>query len=527
MTPRLLPTSLQFFGQLKWIDGFPLLRRLTASPLPSVIEPYRARLFAEALDRREQDGRPTYNLVLSGRAKKNWKSADLILAALYRLLAWSSPGGNQCYLLANDLGQAGDDLDLASKIIRANPILKSAVRIKANEIVRKDGAGFLLILPAGDVAGAHGKTYCFCGFDEIHAYRDWDLLEAMQLDPTRPDALQWITSYASIHHRPGVPLYDLLARGKAGSDPRMCFSWYGGDFSTDPEAHALDPESRANPSRGSWADQGYLAQQRARLPSHKYRRLHLNLPGTPEGSAFQPEPVMESIARGVTWRAPEHVIDRSYRAFVDMSGGSTDDAVLAIGWTDPAGQAVVCCLRNQGPPPPFDPAQAVTRFVAVLKQYRIFEVTGDAYAGLTFAQAFQSAGIAYRLAPLPAHKLYEALEPLLNAGRVDLLDHAECEQQLLGLVWKGGKITHPGGEHDDYANAVAGLAFLLLGGVIRGDMPVLSGRPLAAAIDAGNVPLHLTPSTPVMTPSDWRILERQQEVLTSPGADRNRGGLII
>ena len=28
--------------------------------------------------------------------------------------------------------------------------------------------------------------------------------------------------------------------------------------------------------------------------------------------------------------------------------------------------------------------------------------------------------------------------------------------QFLGLVWRGGKIDHPNGEHDDYANGAAG-----------------------------------------------------------------------
>jgi hypothetical protein len=35
------------------------------------------------LDERTRDGRPRYNLILSGRAKKNWKTADLMIAALY------------------------------------------------------------------------------------------------------------------------------------------------------------------------------------------------------------------------------------------------------------------------------------------------------------------------------------------------------------------------------------------------------------------------------------------------------------
>ena len=42
-----------------------------------------------------------------------------------------------------------------------------------------------------------------------------------------------------------------------------------------------------------------------------------------------------------------------------------------------------------------------------------------------------------------------------------LLDVPLMEQQLLGLVWRGGKIDHPGGEHDDWANAVAGCVALV------------------------------------------------------------------
>ena len=92
-----------------------------------------------------------------------------------------------------------------------NPAIAEFVVVKQRVIERTDGKGFLEILPTGDVIGSHGKTYLFCGFDEIHGHRNWDLLEATQLDPTRFDALLWITSYASIYHKPGVPpITDLL-----------------------------------------------------------------------------------------------------------------------------------------------------------------------------------------------------------------------------------------------------------------------------------------------------------------------------
>jgi phage terminase large subunit-like protein len=196
-----------FFSLLNWLDGRPLM---------DVIEPYRARIFEQALYSFDNSGRPRYNLALTGRAKKNWKSADLILAALYRLLAWKSDAGNQCYVLANDEDQAGDDLQIAKKLVAANPVLEESVDVKQKIIERIDGLGFLEILPAGDVIGSHGKTYLFAGFDEIHGYKTWDIFEALALDPSRSDALQWITSYASIYHKPGVPLFDLMALGKKG-----------------------------------------------------------------------------------------------------------------------------------------------------------------------------------------------------------------------------------------------------------------------------------------------------------------------
>src|SRR3989442_4354165 len=90
----------------------------------------------------------------------------------------------------------------------------------------------------------------------------------------------------------------------------------------------------------SWGDGGeYLEQQRRRLPAHKYRRLHLNLPGLPEGSAFQPEPIMEAIDRGCDNRPPVRGIH--YVAGVDISGGSHDDTVLAIAHPDSESARIV------------------------------------------------------------------------------------------------------------------------------------------------------------------------------------------
>jgi hypothetical protein len=51
---------------------------------------------------------------------------------------------------------------------------------------------------------------------------------------------------------------------------------------------------------------------------------------------------------------------------------------------------------------------------------------------------------------------------------VSLLDVPLLEQQLLGLVWRGAKIDHPNGEHDDFATAAVG-ALLLARELSQGD----------------------------------------------------------
>lgn len=452
------PHPFAFFGLLKWLDGRPLM---------DTIEPYRREIFERGLYSFDDAGDPAFNLALCGRAKKNWKTTDLILAGLYKFLAWPSAQGNDGFILANDEGQAGDDLALAKKLVACNPVLEKELTLNAKALIRRDGRGTLQILPAGDAVGAHGKTYIFCGFDEIHGYRSHDIFEALAPDPTRHDYMIWITSYAGIRHATGIPLYDLMQTGKRGDDPHMFFSWYGGNFTTDPNFADAEPEVRANPSMASWGKTNYLAQQKKRLPTHKYRRLHLNLPGAPDGAAFDADSVMAAIVSGR--KIGEREPGATYVAFVDMSGGSSDYAVLGIAHHDKTRKRTMLdLLECQTGAPPFNPRAAVKKFAAILKEWKIRRVTGDAYAGQTFRNDFQEQGIDYVVSTKTKSDLYDEFEPKLNAGEAELLDHAKLQEQLLTLVIRGSKIDHQPGDHDDFANAAAGA--IVLAGTKRGLM---------------------------------------------------------
>jgi hypothetical protein len=150
-----------------------------------------------------------------------------------------------------------------------------------------------------------------------------------------------------------------------------------------------------------------------------------------------------------------------YWAFVDMSGGSSDDAVLAIGH-EQDGLGVVDLVAGQAGKPPFDPRQAVLKFTELLKDYRVSSVVGDRYAGETFRADFQRQGIGYQVSALTKSQLYEALEPRINAGEVELPDIPKLQEQLLTLVRRGARIDHQPGDHDDWANAVAGVVQTVL-----------------------------------------------------------------
>lgn len=175
--------------------------------------------------------------------------------------------------------------------------------------------------------------------------------------------------------------------------------------------------------------------------------------------AFVTREVVEAcVSTGVFERAREGGI--KYRAFVDPSGGSNDAMTLAIGHMD-SDVAILDALRERKPP--FSPEAVVSDFCALLKIYGISEVTGDRYAGEWPRERFKVHGIAYNLSEKPRSDLYRDFLPMLNSGKVDLLDSDRLVNQLVGLerkVARGGResIDHAPNGHDDVANAVAGLA---------------------------------------------------------------------
>jgi hypothetical protein len=169
------------------------------------------------------------------------------------------------------------------------------------------------------------------------------------------------------------------------------------------------------------------------------------------------EVVKSCVDAGVYERLP--VDHTRYFGFVDPAGGSgTDSMTLAIAHRQDSNNVVLDALREWRPP--FNPADVISEASDLLKSYRVGRVYGDRFAGEWCRQPFREAGVAYEISAQ-----YTNFLPLLNSGRVRLLDHQRLIGQLCSLerrTSRGGRdsIDHPQGAHDDVCNSVAGVAAL-------------------------------------------------------------------
>jgi len=179
-------------------------------------------------------------------------------------------------------------------------------------------------------------------------------------------------------------------------------------------------------------------------------------------TAFSLEMVEACIIPGRGTLPP--TTDIGYQAFVDPSGGRADAFTLAIGHYHRDGRAIIDCIRAWIPP--FSPEAVVGEAKAVLATYRVSRVTGDRYAGEWPREAFSKHGIVYEEAALTKSELYVNLIPALTSTQVELPEDRMLLKELRQLERRRGRtgrdtIDHPAGAHDDLANAVAGLVYLL------------------------------------------------------------------
>jgi hypothetical protein len=382
-------------------------------------------------------------LVVGRRGGKSFVCAlvAVYLAAFrsYRL----SPGEKGiCMLLAADRRQARVLYRYARAFIENVPMLKAMVEnITADAIELNNG--ITLEVHTASFRSVRGYTICAAICDEISFWRsdeaanpDKEIIAALKpAMATVQDSL--LLCLSTPYSRRGV-LWDAHRRyfGKPGD----VLIWQAPTRAMNPlvPQQTIDNALEEDPASASAE---YLAEFRSDLESYVSPEIvdACTIPGR-----FELPPVP-----GVR-----------YTAFCDPAGGSGTDAMtLAVGHAE-RGQAVLDLIRSRKPN--FSPEQVTEEFAQDLRRYSIHEIHGDKYAGDWPAEQFRKHGIQYRTSEKTKSEIYQSCLPMLNSGKVELLDNKTLRQQLLGLERKTARsgrdsIDHRPGAHDDLVNSAAGV----------------------------------------------------------------------
>lgn len=172
---------------------------------------------------------------------------------------------------------------------------------------------------------------------------------------------------------------------------------------------------------------------------------------------FDPEIIGECVDVGVRERPPSP--GTLYTGYVDAASGSGKDA-FAIGIAHSEGDRVVLDVLRVWKPP-FNPSGPIAESSELFAHYGISKPIGDRYAAGFILEGYRSHNLTYTASERDTSANYLELLPLVNSGRVRLLDLPEPLRELRGLERKRGasgrdKVDHRHGSHDDQAVACAG-----------------------------------------------------------------------
>ncbi len=466
------------------------------------------------------EGRLPYATVVWSEPKKSGKTAVAAWVASW-ILNTQGPRA-EVLVVANDLEQSiARVYNEMIRVQQAHPALKRRIK-KATEsvLLLEDGSSAKPV--ALDYSGEAGANPSFVCHDEawgIASERARRLYDELTTPPTRPLGMRWVSSYAG-YSGESVTLEDLYKRGLAGSPV---------DGLPDSRAAGSLFVFWSHTPRMPWQTPDYYTRERQENRPRAFLRLHQNVWVTGAEGAWLPLGWEDNaVDRAVVERPPVAAI--RYRGFVDNSGGSNDDMVLAIGHLED-GRRVLDGLWSQGQKVPFNPIEVIAAFAAVCQRYRVAHVTGDTYGGQFFKSEYARWGLAYEVCPLSPAELYEALEVGFNRGDIALVNHSRMIEQFGALKEKGAKIVHQYGGHDDFSNAAAGCLWLLArdGAYIPRPDLIGVGGPRASAPASPREQSLIWSSTGMPNPFDLREGAGQSvfdlyDQAKLPGASNYRGG---
>jgi hypothetical protein len=425
---RMLGAALGDIGT--WRTWLAVLKAAFAVPLGG---PESAVFAAVAGSRTVPQQRVRELWAVAGRrsGKSRMAAAVAIYLALFLKHRLAHGERGMCLVLAGSMDQAKTVFGYVRGFLEAAPALaKEIVSSTASEIALKNG--IVIAVHSNSFRTVRGRTLVACIMDEVSFWRD----EAS----ATPDIETYRAILPSLPYRK-LGLLHQKHRDHFGQDDADVLVVQGASKTFNPSLSdaVIEAQRAADPTAaGAEWDAEFRTDIGAFLDDELIDR-----------AVEQDRPLELPPTEGI-----------AYRAFIDASGGVGADAyTLAIGHKDGDRFVIDLCRGTRGA---FDPHEVTKEYAALLRDYRIGKVIGDAYAAEWVAGAWRETGIEYFKSSLPKSAIYLECVPLFTRGLVGLPDHPRLVRELRLLerhTHRSGKdsVEHPRNGHDDHANAVCGV----------------------------------------------------------------------
>jgi Phage Terminase len=380
-------------------------------------------------------------------------------------------------ILARDRDQAKIVFSYVSGILHAIQPLAAMIAVERADEIELDN-GVIIIVKTSDFRAIRGLTVAAAVLDEVAFWDsegvspDYEILTALRpAMATIPDSKLLVIS--TPYAQSGV-LYE-QHRDYYAIDDEHTLVWVA-------ESRAMNPT----------IDQALIQRELERDPEGG-RAEYLAEFRTDLQAAFSPESLEACTIKGRDYLPPSPII--SYQAFVDPSGGKRDAFTLAIGHKGDESRPIIDLVRAWDSP--FNPKEITAEISKLLKAYGCLTVTGDRFAAEWPIAEFHEQGIIYQQCEVNKSELYLAFVPVTNSRGVELPDDKRLLTQLRRLERKRGRagkdtVDHPPRLHDDLANAVAGISYLLTTTVEKSQSQF-------------NPALHISRSKLTLMTGDWPL----------------------
>jgi hypothetical protein len=353
-----------------------------------------------------------------------------------------------CAVIAADRAQAMTILKYVRGFIQASPVLRGML-ISDNKEVLGLSNGIEICVLTADFRSVRSRTLVAVIIDELafvggsdSASSDWELLAAL-----RPALLS-------------IPGSVLVGLSSPYSKKGELYRMYQQNFGLD-DSDVLFWRASSRTMNPTLSERAIAA---AFLRDPVSAKTEFNAEFRDDLSGYLSEAQVDSVTIRGRFLLPR-LLNTSYVAFVDMSGGKSDSATLAIAHEE-NGRAILDLLVERGAP--HSPEEVTQEFCGILKRFGISEVTSDKYAANWSSDAYQRLGIVHRPSERNRSEIYLNFLPAVLSGQVELLDVPKLKSQLVGLERRCGRnqdlIDHGPGAHDDLSNAAAGALSLALEG---------------------------------------------------------------